>query len=193
MPCVSASWLSKPATSKPLSTSTGASLTPPRPSSRSLDENTSTDVANDAIALKVLLLENPGPDSLSTPLRTYGHASLMLRQRRTNEVVQAMDDLLHQYAAHPLADEARFLRAQALRDAGRTEEALAAFGEIPLLHPESPMADVSLLQYGEIQEQDLNDIDGALKTYTQILTLYPGSLLVPDVRLRIRALRGDGA
>ncbi len=158
-----------------------------------LDENTSTDIANDAIALKVLLLENPGPDSLNTPLRTYGQASLMLRQRRATEVVDLMDDLLRRYGPHPLADEARFLRAQALRDTRRPEEALIAFGEIPLIHPDSPLADRSLYQSAEIQEQDLNDPEAALTTYTQILTLYPGSLLVPDVRLRIRALRGDGA
>ena len=158
-----------------------------------LDENTSTDVANDAIALKVMLLENPGPDSLSTPLRTYAQASLMLRQRRADEVVQTMDDLLRRYGPHPLADEARFLRGQALRDAGRAEDALTAFGEIPLIHPNSPLADRSLYQSAEILEQDLGDTEGALETYTQILTLYPGSLLVPDIRLRIRALRGDGA
>ena len=158
-----------------------------------LDENTSTDVANDAIGLKVLLLENPGPDSLNTPLRVYGQASLMLRQRRAAEAIALTDDLLNRFGAHPLADEARFLRAEALREAGQAEEALAAFGEIPLIHPESFLADRSLFYSAEILEQDLHDTEAALTTYTQILTLFPGSLLVPDVRLRIRALRGDGA
>ncbi|MFB3131407.1 MAG: tol-pal system YbgF family protein [Rhodothermales bacterium] len=158
-----------------------------------LDENTSTDVANDAIALKVQLLENRGPDSLDTPLRQYARASLMLRQRRVNEVVQLMDELLVEFGFHPLADDARFLRATAIREAGRAEEALAAFGELPLIHPQSPLADRSLFQAAEIQEQDLNDPEGALTTYTQILTHYPGSMLLPEVRFRIRALRGDGA
>ena len=77
--------------------------------------------------------------------------------------------------------------------AGRAEEALAAFGELPLIHPQSPLADRSLFQAAEIQEQDLNNPEGALTTYTQILTHYPGSMLLPEVRFRIRALRGDGA
>ena len=117
----------------------------------------------------------------------------MLRQRRVNEVVQRMDELLAEFGFHPLADDARFLRATAIRDAGRAEEALAAFGELPLIHPNSPLADRSLFQVAEIQEQELNDPDGAVTTYTQLLTHYPGSLLLPEVRLRIRALRGDGA
>ena len=158
-----------------------------------LDDNTSTDVANDAITLKVQLLENRGPDSLDTALRKYAEASLMLRQRRVKEVVQRMDELLAEFGFHPLADDARFLRATAIRAAGRAEEALAAFGELPLIHPNSPLADRSLFQAAEIQEQELNDPDGAVTTYTQILTHYPGSLLLPEVRLRIRALRGDGA
>ena len=158
-----------------------------------LDDNTSTDIANDAIALKVQLLENRGPDSLDTALRKYAEASLLLRQRRMSEVVQRMDELLAEFGFHPLADDARFLRATAIRDAGRAEEALAAFGELPLIHPNSPLADRSLFQVAEIQEQELNDPDGAVTTYTQLLTHYPGSLLLPEVRLRIRALRGDGA
>jgi len=157
-----------------------------------LDENTSTDVANDAIALKVLLLENRGPDSLDTPLRVFGEASLLLRQRRSAEVVKHMDELLD-VGAHPLADDARFLRAQALRESRRYEEAFSAFGELPLIHPDSPLADRSLFQAAEIQELELSDREGALETYTQILTHYPGSLLMPEIRLRIRALRGDGA
>ncbi|MFQ5568582.1 MAG: tetratricopeptide repeat protein [Rhodothermales bacterium] len=158
-----------------------------------LDENTSTDVANDAIELKVLLFENKGPDSLSTPLKHYAEAALLHRQRRSKEVVRHLDALLEQFGTHPLADDARFLRASALREAGRTEEALAAFGELPLIHPNTHLADRSLFMAAEIQELDLHNREGAIETYTRILTEYPGSLLVPEVRLRVRLLRGDGA
>jgi TolA-binding protein len=118
---------------------------------------------------------------------------LLLRQRRTAEVVQYMDELLSEMGTHPLADDARFLLAQALRESGRHEDAFSAFSELPLIHPDSPLADRSLFQAAAIQEMELNDREGALTTYTQILTNYPGSLLIPEIRLRIRALRGDGA
>ncbi len=156
-----------------------------------LDENTSTDVANDAIELKVLLVENKGPDSLNTPLRRYAEAALLHRQRHETAVVERMDALLRDFGQHPIADDARFLRATALREAGDARQALAAFGEIPLIHPQSYLVDRSLFQAAEIQEQDLQDKEAALATYTRLLTEYPGSLLVPEVRLRIRTLRGD--
>lgn len=158
-----------------------------------IDENTSTDVSNDAIELKMLLFENMGPDSLSMPLQAYAQASLLYRQRRTSEVIQVLDRLLQEQAFHPLGDETRFLRATALRDAGEAQEAFTAFFELPLAHPDSPLVDRSLYQAGEIKEFELNDPEGALEIYTRLLTDYPGSLLVPDVRIRIRSLRGDGA
>lgn len=156
-----------------------------------LDENTSTDVANDAIELKVLLIENKGPDSLNTALKNYAAIALQQRQRRTDEALQSLNAFLEEYGQHPLADDARFLRATVLHDAGRIEDALAAFGELPLMYPTSYLADRSLFEAASIQEHDLGDTEAALKTYTRLLTEYPGSLLVPDARQRIRILRDD--
>lgn len=156
-----------------------------------LDENTSTDVANDAIELKVLIASNPGPDSLNAPLVHYAEAALQIRQRRPTEALGTLDALIQEFGQHSLADDARFLRAEALEEAGRTEEALSAFGELPLIHPDSPLADRALFQAAHLQWRALGDIDAALETYTRLLTQYPGSLLVPDARQQIRRLRGD--
>src|SRR5690606_15457424 len=85
-----------------------------------INRNTSSLTDNDAIELKVLLLENAGPDSLSTPLRMFARAHLLQRQRRPADATQALDKLLAEYGTHPLADDARFLRALTLRDAGQS-------------------------------------------------------------------------
>jgi tetratricopeptide (TPR) repeat protein len=156
-----------------------------------IDENTSTDVSNDAIELKVLLTTNKGPDSLNTPLQLYAEASLTQRQRQPAVAVQLADSLLGSYGRHPLADEARFIRAQSLRAAGRTDAALAAFQELPLIHPQSPFADRSLFEAAALQAHALGAIEDAIETYTTLLTDYPGSLLAPDARTAIRRLRGD--
>ncbi|QXD16304.1 tetratricopeptide repeat protein [Rhodocaloribacter litoris] len=157
-----------------------------------MKENTSADVANDAIELKVLLVENKGPDSLDTPLRLYARAHLLERQRRPAEALQTLESLLERYGTHPLADDTRFSRARLLRRLGRTEDALIALLELPLLHPHSYLADRSLFTAAQIQEYDLGQPEAARQTYTRLLTEYPSSLLVPEARARIRALRGDG-
>lgn len=158
-----------------------------------LDANTSTDVANDAIELKVLIQENKGPDSLNAPLQRYAQVRLLQRQRQPGRALDTLDALLADFGRHPLADDARFQRAHTLDDAGRPDEALAAFFELPLIHPGSPLADRSLYEAARLQEQVLDAPEGALETYTRLLADYPGSLLIPDARARIRALRGDAA
>ncbi len=157
-----------------------------------INENTSTDVANDAIELRVVLIENPGPDSLNTPLRRYARAHLLNRQNRPREAMSTLDSLLTEAPAHPLADDARFLRAEALRMSGRYEEAATAFGEVTAMFPESFLADRSLFYAAQVFEQDLRDMEKAIAAYTRLLTEYPGSLYESPSRARIRALRGDG-
>ncbi len=156
---------------------------------RDIRDETDKETANDAIALRVLLLESPQPDSTNQALLSYAQALLLLRQQKANETVLITQDILTQWGAHPIADEARFLRAEAFLLNGQSEDALIAFGEFPLIHPESPLRDRSLFHYAEILETIQGDTAGALQAYTDLLTQYPGSLLVDKVRERIRVLR----
>jgi outer membrane protein assembly factor BamD (BamD/ComL family) len=80
-----------------------------------------------------------------------------------------------------------------LRTTGRFREAYDAFAELPLLHPRSYLADRAFFEAAEIQERDLSDAEAAVKLYSRLLSEYPGSLLAPEARERIRRLRGNGA
>ena len=157
-----------------------------------MNENTSTDVANDAIELKVLLFENKGPDSLNTPLNIYAKASLASRQRLHEQALTMVDSLMFQFGNHPLMDDARYLKASIQREVGKTEIALRSFLEFPLIHPESFLVDRSLFAAAEIYEYELGNEDLAIDTYNRLITEYSGSLLVSRARERIRILRGDG-
>ena len=157
-----------------------------------LDENASVDVANDALSRRLVLLENTGPDSTNAALRAYGLLLLMQRQRRPSSAIQAADSLLAHYGAHPIADELRFVRAQALREAGRSAEAHAAFSEVALMFPRGLLTDRSLFLAAEVLETELGDRQGALERYTDILRSHPGTLLAAEIRKRIRRLRTNG-
>ena len=157
-----------------------------------LDENASTDVANDALSRRMLLLENTGPDSTNAALRAYGHLLLIKRQRRPAAAIKAADSLLAHYGGHSIADELRFVRAQALRAAGRSAEARTAFAEVALMYPGGLLTDRSLFLAAEILETELGDRQGALESYTGILRAHPGTLLAAEIRKRIRRLRTNG-
>jgi TolA-binding protein len=151
------------------------------------DENTSADVANDAIELGVLIRSNRGPDSTDAPLRLYAKAQLLERQRDLAAATARLDTLLSRYGQHMLADDARYRRAHLLERRGHIADAAAAFAELPLIHPRSPHADEALFAAGQAQEK-LGDVQEAVKTYNRLLERYPGSLLAADARSRLRQL-----
>ncbi len=157
-----------------------------------LKEDTDKETANDAIELRILLLENPDTDSTNRALTGYAQARLLFRQQKAAETAHVAQDILAQWGRHPIADDVRFLRARALLLDNRPDEAMMAFGEFPLIHPQSPLRDRSLFYYAEILETFQGDAAGALQAYTNLLTQYPGSLLVSEARERIRALRSAG-
>jgi tetratricopeptide (TPR) repeat protein len=156
-----------------------------------LDENTATDIANDAIELKVLLRENRGPDSLDTPLRKYAESELAFRQRRFTESLDILSQLQLTYPEHPLADEIRFRRAEALEQLGRFVEAQDAFAGVAAAYPDGYLADRGLFAAARIYEEYMDDAAAAIAAYSDLLLRYPGSLLAPEIRSRIRKLRGD--
>ncbi len=159
---------------------------------QAMNRNTATDVANDAIELKLLVSENTGPDSTNTPLRTFARARLLQRQQRPALALAAVDSLLADAPGHKLSDEAHFLRAELLRALGRTDEALAALDAFPGQFADSHLADRAVFTFAEIHERDLADPQAAVAAYSDLLARYPGSLLAPEARARIRRLRGDG-
>ncbi len=152
------------------------------------NENTSADVANDAIGLKVLLKQNKGPDSLNTPLRIFAEARFKERQRQYDDAMARLDTLLARYGRHPLSDNARFRRAEMLRARGDTTAALQAYGELPMMHPRSPFADRSLFRLGALHEAQ-GRLEKAVDAYNRLLEKYPDSLLTSDARSRLRALQ----
>ena len=154
--------------------------------------HTSTDVSNDAIELKILLLENRGPDSLDMPLRRYAGALLAREQRRPLAALDSVDALLSMYPSHALADEARFLRGEILLTVGRRQEAYETFAEIPLMYPASFLADRALFEAAGVLSRESDKKEEAIAAYRRLLSEYPGSLFADKARDHIRRLRGDG-
>ena len=157
-----------------------------------INTNTSTDVANDAIALRVMIHENAGPDSLNSALVAFSKARLLQARRQPAEAARTYQSVIQQYGRHPIVDDARYYRAEALLAGGSATDAYETFMEIPLMYPSSTWADQSLFRAAEIQMEHMDNRKAALETYLQLLTDYPDSMYAADVRERIQRLRGEG-
>ncbi len=158
---------------------------------RAMQENTSTDVANDAISMKVMLIESKGPDSLNTPLRRFARIQLLSRQREWESARHQLEDLMNEFGQHPLADDMLLEKAGLQARTGDLLGAVQSYLELPLLYPRSFLGPRSLLEAALIQAEALDDPEAAIATYQRILQEFPGSLLIPQVRDAIRLLRGD--
>ncbi|GAB5535625.1 MAG: tetratricopeptide repeat protein [Rubricoccaceae bacterium] len=154
-----------------------------------IDENTAADVTNDAIALRVTLDENAGPDTLNTPLLAFGQAALLSRRGLADSTLAALNQLEADFPMHPLADEILYLRAQTYRDLGQPEDAAVALDHLAERVPLSFYRDRALMLLAEIAEHDLEDPAAASAHYDRLLQLFPGSLFAPEARTNLRRLR----
>ena len=140
----------------------------------------------------MLILEHSGPDSTDAALAGMGSAMLLQRQRRLPAALTLADSLLAVHAGHTIADDLLMLRARVLHDMRRSTEARDAFVKLGRAHPNSYYAVQALLMAAEIQETELQDPDGALEVYTDLLRRYGTSLHAPEIRRRILTLRSSG-
>lgn len=156
-----------------------------------LKSATSQLIANDALALSLLIIDNMGMDSSTDALMLYSKADLLSFRNRNDEALAMLDSLLHQFPDHSLTDEAWFKAAQ-IMDAKRNwvaEDSL--YKNIVEKYGEDVLADDALFRRAQLQEVKLNDKAKAMELYQDLLTKYPGSLFAVEARKRFRALRGD--
>ncbi|MBP7437532.1 MAG: tetratricopeptide repeat protein, partial [Bacteroidia bacterium] len=156
-----------------------------------LKSATSQLIANDALALSLLISDNIGLDSTYDALNLYARADLLEYRNKQNDAMAVLDSLLKEYPDHSLVDEAWFKMAE-IEDRRRNwSEEDSLYKEILQRFPESVLADDALYRRAELYENKLKDTTKAMELYQELLTNYPGSLFAADARKRYRALRGD--
>ncbi|HOI86897.1 MAG TPA: tetratricopeptide repeat protein [Lentimicrobium sp.] len=175
---------------------------------------TSKLIANDAMALSLLITDNIGMDSSFVPLGTYARADLMLYRNKPDDALALLDSLLLAFPGHPIVDDALMKQAEINIRQGKIQEAIAIYrkvseeygdgilGDDALFnlalifdHNQPAMPDEtydrSMLFFLNIQEPSAKDREKAMTAYQDILMKYPGSLYTVEARKRFRALRGD--
>ena len=152
---------------------------------------TSKLISNDAIALSLLVGENFDPDSGTVALSIYARADLLDFKNQPDAALQTLDSILILFDDHPIMDEMFFRKAMICLKTGRIEEADSLLGTVATLFSDGILADSALMKRGEIRERYMNDPQGAMKYYGEILEKYPGSVYAVDARKRYRILRGD--
>ena len=158
---------------------------------KTLKDNTSDDIANDAIQLFLLIVDNTGLDTNLVPMTTFAKAQLLIYQKNYAAALPLLDSLQYQFPSHALTDDILWEKANIWYQRGDIDKTLNLLDKILTTHGEDVCGDDAFFLKAEIYDYSIKSKEKALELYLQFLTKYPGSLYKVEVRKRIRKLRGE--
>ncbi|RNI32287.1 hypothetical protein EFA69_02875 [Rufibacter immobilis] len=152
---------------------------------------TSREIANDALDLSLLIIDNTGLDTSAAALKEYAAIDFLVFQHKYPEALSALDKLLTKYPGHSLTDEIYFQKAELQQQMGQFAEAAQNL-QLIIDNPKYDiLSDDALFLLARLNEENLNQPQKAQELYNQLLVKHPGSVFVAEARKRLRKLRGD--
>ncbi|WP_241498949.1 tetratricopeptide repeat protein [Rufibacter ruber] len=152
---------------------------------------TSREIANDALDLSLLIIDNTGLDTSAVALKEYAAIDFLVFQHKFPEALTALDSLLVKHPGHSLTDEIYFRKAELLQQTGKFEEAAQNLQKIIENPKYDILSDDALFLLAQLNEENLKQPEKAQELYNQLLVKHPGSVFVAEARKRLRKLRGD--
>lgn len=156
-----------------------------------LKKSTSQLIANDALALNLLITDNAVKDSLKIALKKYAVADLLSFQNKNQQAIDTLSLVLRQHKGHPIEDEALFKQAQLFERINQFTNAEKNYLQVIDLNKEDILADDAHYYLAELYLNKLNAVEKAKEYYQKIIFEYPSSIYVVDARKKFRKLRGD--
>ncbi|GGK73423.1 tetratricopeptide repeat protein [Rufibacter glacialis] len=152
---------------------------------------TSREIANDALDLSLLIIDNTGMDTSAAALKEYAAIDFLVFQHKYPEALGALDKLLTKYPGHSLTDEIYFQKAELQQQMGQFPEAAQNLQRIIENPKYDILSDDALFLLAKLNEENLKQPEKAQELYNQLLVKHPGSVFVAEARKRLRKLRGD--
>ena len=154
---------------------------------------TSKLIANDAMALSLLISEHYDPDSNTVALGYYSRAELLEFRNRDEDALKTLDSIPIAFKDHSIFPHMYMIRAQIMMKEGKYQEADTLLGTISTSYADDVLSDQALMLRARLNEEEIKDKAKAMSSYDLLMNKYPGSIYVPEARKRFRSLRGDKA
>ncbi len=156
-----------------------------------LKKATSREIANDANALSLLILDNTGLDSSETAMQEYAAVELLLFQQKYVAAMDTLQQLYVRYKDHSLADEILWLTAQTYMKLDSNQQAAESLQLIVTHFYYDILGDNALYTLASLYADKLKKKEEAMQLFQDLIEKYPGSIYVAEARKRFRQLRGD--
>ena len=157
-----------------------------------LKQSSSLLIANDAIALFLLISDN-SKDSTRTALTAYAKADLLLYQKKKEEALSGFLNILEKFKGDSIEDETLLKIGQIFEEKKDYLQALKYYKNIIENHKESVFIDEALFYTAEIFNKKLNDTLQAKPLYEKVIFEHPDSVFYTEAQLEYRKIRGDNA
>lgn len=148
-------------------------------------------MANDALALNLLISDNTVEDSTQTGLKAFAHADLLQHQKRTSAAIVAFKDLLAIQQDTRLEDDILFKLAALYQEMGQNNLAQSSLETLLDRDPDSVLADDAHFALAKLLEGPLSLVQEAMSHYENIIFNHTNSIYFVEAQQRYRALRGD--
>ena len=156
-----------------------------------LKSSTSQLIANDALDLYLLILNNIDKDSLKTPLELYAKSQLFSFQKKNEAAIETLENIIQNYKGSLIEDDALKFQAELFTAENKFDLAEQNYLKIENFYPDSILIDRVLYQLAELYLNDLKDQDKARIYFEKIIFNHPSSIYLVDARKQYRKLRGD--
>ncbi len=158
---------------------------------RVLKSSSSQLIANDALALNLLISNNIDKDSVQKPLQLYAKAELLSYQNKNQQAIDSLDIILISFKGHPIEDNTLLKQAELFKKEKNYTAAENNYLKFIELHKESVLIDDAYFYLAKLYQNELQDNQKAKKMYEKIIFEYPSSIYLVDARREYRNLRGD--
>jgi tetratricopeptide (TPR) repeat protein len=152
---------------------------------------TSREIANDAMALSLLIKDNTQLDTGDLAMKKFADIELLIFQNKKIEAYSELETLKSENPDHPLIDEILFKQAELKMEMGDFTTSINMLQNIVDNFGSDILGDDALFLIGSIYEDQLNEKEKAMEVYQTFLREYPGSNKAAETRKRFRTLRGD--
>lgn len=155
---------------------------------QALTKNPTSEIANDALSLQILIKENEAEKNV---LQLFSKASLLKRQRQFDKAIESLQGLAKSYPKSELTSDALVDIGDIYSTVNKFTDAVVSYEKLINDFPESINLDKSQIKIAQVFQFGLKDNNKATAAYQKLLEKFPGSVYVNEARRRIRELRGE--
>jgi len=148
-------------------------------------------IANDAMALSLVIADNTQDSAMGPALLLFAHVQLLDFENFEDSVSILLDSVYNISGTTTLKEEVLLMRASVAEKKGDYEKALEFYSDELKTYPNGMLPDKALYLSAKLEDTKLHDDKKAAELYKQLILKYPGSFYIEETRERYRQLVKD--